>query len=112
MVLYTYKHIGAIISRLGAHNQILYNRRLFSAIFAQEDVTMDKKTTENKTPSLWQVTKSVLSALLGVQKSKNYEHDFQHGKPSQYIIVGLIVVILFISIIVTVVKVVISMAGV
>lgn len=65
----------------------------------------------NKAPSLWDVTKSVLSAMLGVQKSKNYERDFQYGKPWQYVIVGLIAVGIFIGILVTVVNVVMSSAG-
>ena len=68
--------------------------------------------SENKTPSLWQVTKSVLSAMLGVQKSENYKRDFQHGKPSQYIVIGLIAVTVFILILVTVVKLVMSAAGI
>lgn len=67
---------------------------------------------EKKEPTLLDVAKSVLWAMLGVQKSKNYERDFTHGKPSQYIIVGLIGVVLFILIIVMVVKLVLSMVGV
>ena len=63
-------------------------------------------------PSLLDVTRSVLWALLGVQKNKNYERDFQHGKPSQYIIIGLVGVSLFIFIIVMIVKFVLSLAGV
>ena len=67
---------------------------------------------KNQTPSLWQVTKSVLAAMLGVQKSENYQRDFQYGKPSQYIILGLIFVTLFILILVGIVNLVLSLAGV
>ena len=67
---------------------------------------------EQKEPSLLDVTRSVLWALLGVQKSKNHERDFKYGKPAQYIIVGLIGVAIFIAIIITVVKFVMSLAGV
>lgn len=67
---------------------------------------------EIKPPTLWQVAKSVLAAMLGVQKSKNYERDFQYGKPSQYIILGIVFVTLFILILVGVVKLVLSLAGV
>ncbi len=67
---------------------------------------------EIKPPSLWQVAKSVLAAMLGVQKSKNYERDFQYGKPSQYIIIGIVFVTLFILILVGIVKLVLSLAGV
>jgi len=70
-------------------------------------------TDENqKEPTLIDVAKSVMWAFLGVQKSKNYERDFKHGKPSQYIIIGLIGVAIFISIIIMVVKSVLSLAGV
>ena len=65
-----------------------------------------------KEPSLLDVTRSVMWAFLGVQKNKNYERDFKHGKPSQYIIIGLIGVSLFIFIIVMIVKFVLSLAGV
>lgn len=68
---------------------------------------------ENKNePTLLDVTRSVMWAFLGVQKNKNYERDFKHGKPSQYIIIGLIGVSLFIFIIVLIVKFVLSLAGV
>jgi hypothetical protein len=67
---------------------------------------------KNQPPSLWQVAKSVLAAMLGVQKSENYKRDFQYGKPSQYIFLGLIFVTLFILILVGVVKLVLSLAGV
>ncbi|MGD8783933.1 MAG: DUF2970 domain-containing protein [Thioalkalispiraceae bacterium] len=67
---------------------------------------------EKKSPGLWDVTKSVLAAGLGVQSRKNYERDFSHGKPWQYILVGLIGVGLFIAIVITVVMTVLSLAGV
>lgn len=66
---------------------------------------------ENKTPSLLDVARSVLWAMLGVQKSKNHERDFKHGKAWQYIIVGLIGVAIFIAIIISIVKFALSMAG-
>jgi hypothetical protein len=68
--------------------------------------------SQKKAPSLWDVAKSVQAAFLGVQSRKNYERDFQHGKPSQYIIVGLIGVAIFIAVIITVVMIVLKLAGV
>lgn len=65
-----------------------------------------------KEPSLWDVTKSVLAAGLGVQSRKNYERDFTHGKAWQYIVIGLTGVGLFIAVVVTVVLTVLSLAGV
>jgi len=75
------------------------------------DKTPVLKEDENYTPTLWDVTKSVLAAMLGVQKKKNYERDFQYGKPWQYVFVGLIAVAIFIGIIITVVNIVMSTAG-
>lgn len=74
-------------------------------------MTDELNDDNNKAPTLWDVTKSVLSAMLGVQKSKNHERDFSYGKPWQYVIVGLIAVGVFIGILVTVVNVVMSSAG-
>jgi hypothetical protein len=68
--------------------------------------------TQKKAPSLWQVAKSVQAAFLGVQSSKNYERDFQHGKPSQYIIIGLIGVAIFIAVLIGIVMLVMKLAGV
>ena len=65
---------------------------------------------DKQQPSLWQVAQSVMAALFGVQSSKNYQRDFQHGKPSQYIILGLIAVAIFIGTIIGVVKLVMSLA--
>ena len=65
-----------------------------------------------KEPSFLDVARSVLWALIGVQKSKNHERDFKHGKPLQYIIVGLIAVAIFIFILTSVVRFSMSLAGV
>ena len=74
-------------------------------------MTDQTEQNNNKAPTLWDVTQSVLAAMLGVQKSKNHQRDFQYGKPWQYVIVGLIAVGVFIGILVTVVNVVMSSAG-
>lgn len=67
---------------------------------------------DKQTPSLLDVARSVLWAMIGVQKSKNHERDFKHGKASQYIIIGLIGVAIFIAVLITIVKFALSMAGV
>ena len=68
--------------------------------------------TNNSKPTLGQVIASVLASLLGVQSNKNRERDFVHGTPGQYIVVGLIAVILFVLLIFSVVKTVLYFAGV
>jgi len=73
------------------------------------------KSTENKfnqEPSLLDVARSVLLAMIGVQKSKNHERDFKYGKPSQYIIIGLIAVAIFLAVLIGVVKFALSLSGV
>ena len=65
-----------------------------------------------KTPTLGQVFGSVVAAFIGVQSSVKHERDFVHGKPSQYIIIGLGVTIGFVLIVWGVVEVVMSVAGV
>ena len=65
-----------------------------------------------KEPSLLDVTRSVWWAVIGVQKSKNHERDFKHGKASQYIIVGLVAVAIFITVLIATVKFVLSLSGV
>lgn len=65
-----------------------------------------------KAPTLLDVTRSVLWGLLGVQKSENYKRDFSHGKTWQYIVIGLVAVAVFIGTLITIVKVVMNMAGV
>ena len=66
----------------------------------------------NNEPTLLDVARSVLWAFLGVQKSKNHERDFKYGKPSQYIIIGLAGVAIFITILVLLVQFALSLAGV
>lgn len=68
--------------------------------------------TETRRVSILQVLKSVLASFFGVQSSKNREHDFKHGKPSQYIVVGLILTVIFILTVVAVVRLVLYLAGV
>jgi hypothetical protein len=75
-------------------------------------MTDAQNNQQKRAPSLFEVLKSVLAAALGVQSSKNYERDFQHGKPSQYIIIGLFFTLLFIFAVIGVVKLVMWLAGV
>lgn len=67
---------------------------------------------ERQQVGLWQVIRSVLASFLGVQSGKAYERDFTHGKPHQYIIVGLIGTVLFVLTLWGVVKLILYLAGV
>lgn len=59
-------------------------------------------------PTLWQMIKSVLAAMLGVQSAKAQQRDFTHGKPWMYVVLGLIAVTLFVLILYGVVHLVVS----
>ena len=67
---------------------------------------------EGRAPSLLSVLGSVLASMFGVQSSRKREEDFTHGKPSQYIIIGLLVTVAFMLAIWGVVSLVMNLAGV
>jgi hypothetical protein len=62
--------------------------------------------------SLLGVLGSVLASMFGVQSNRKREEDFTHGKPSQYVIVGLLVTVVFMLAIWGVVSFVMKLAGV
>jgi len=68
----------------------------------------DKERTaagENKKyMSLLETAQSVLWAMLGVQNKKNANRDFSRGKPSHFIIIGLLFAGVFVLTLVTIVK--------
>ena len=59
----------------------------------------------NQAPSTWDVLKSVLASFFGVQDEATRQRDFTHGKPSQFIIIGLILTLAFIAIVFIAVKI-------
>lgn len=65
----------------------------------------------SKTPSLLDVLGSVLASMFGVQSSRKREEDFTHGKPSQYIIIGLLMTAVFVLTVWGVVSLVMKLAG-
>ena len=71
----------------------------------------DKKDAA-RAPSLVDVLGSVLASMFGVRSNRKREEDFTHGKPSQYIIIGLIVTVVFMLTIWSVVSLVMKLAGV
>ncbi|APX93154.1 hypothetical protein BWR19_09545 [Halomonas sp. 1513] len=48
---------------------------------------------------MWGVIKSVLAAFFGVQKERQRQHDFEHGKPGAFILVGLLMGLVFVVVI-------------
>ena len=43
------------------------------------------------------IVKSVMASFFGVQSDKNRRRDFQQGKASHFIVVGIVMTVLFIS---------------
>jgi len=65
-----------------------------------------------KSPSFLGVLGSVLAGMFGVQSNRKREQDFTHGKPSQYIIIGLLATVVFVLAIWGLVSLVMRLAGV
>ena len=61
-------------------------------------------------PSFLDVLKSVIASFFGVQSEKNRKRDFEKGDPSQFILVGLVLTILFIFMMFGIVKLVLLYA--
>ena len=56
----------------------------------------------------FKIAKSVLSAMIGVQKKKNLEEDFSQQSAMPFIIVGIIMVLVFLVTIWVVVQLVLN----
>ena len=73
---------------------------------------MESGKDEGRAPSLLGVLGSVLASMFGVQSNRRREEDFTHGKPSQYVIIGLLVTVVFVLTLWSVVSLVMKLAGV
>ena len=62
--------------------------------------------------SWWQVLLSTLAAAFGVQSEAARRRDFAQGRPGVFIVAGVVFTLLFILILVLIVRVVLSSAGV
>lgn len=67
---------------------------------------------KNEGTSFIEIVKSAFAALFGIQNSKNRERDFQKGKPSDFIAIGIIFVVLLLIGMGFLVKVILANAGV
>lgn len=59
-----------------------------------------------------EMLQSVLAAAFGVQSGKNRARDFSRGKPSHFIILGVLFTGLFVLVLFGLVKLVLGLAGV
>ena len=62
----------------------------------KQSSTPEADQREQKGRGFLGVIQSVLAAMFGVQSENNREKDFNEGKPGDYIVVGIVMVILFI----------------
>ena len=70
----------------------------------------NQKSDKPKGTGFVNVLKSTMFAALGVQTNSNRERDFENGKPSTFIIAGIIFMAVFILSIIAVVNLVLSTA--
>ena len=63
-------------------------------------------------PTLWQMLQSVVAAAFGVQSGKNRARDFTHGKPSHFVVLGILFTAVFALTLLGIVKLVLHLAGV
>jgi hypothetical protein len=78
----------------------------------KERLTM---TDQHKDPqqaplTLREMLQSVLAAALGVQSGKNRSRDFSRGKPSHFILLGVIFTALFVIVLLGAVKLILHLA--
>lgn len=62
--------------------------------------------------SFREMLQSVVAAAFGVQSGKNRTRDFSRGKPSHFIILGVLFTAIFVLVLFGLVKVILHLAGV
>lgn len=67
---------------------------------------------EEKPLSFTEMLQSVLAAAFGVQSGKNRSRDFSRGKPSHFLIIGVLFTAVFVLLLFALVKLVLYAAGV
>lgn len=68
------------------------------------------KDPEQTPLTLREMLQSVLAAALGVQSGKNRSRDFSRGKPSHFILLGVLFTALFVVVLLGVVKLILYLA--
>ncbi|WP_101757698.1 DUF2970 domain-containing protein [Oceanicoccus sp. KOV_DT_Chl] len=70
---------------------------------------MGKNDKEQDQPlTLLEVASSVLAAAFGVQSKEKKQRDFTHGKPLQFVIVGVVFTLLFLVTVISIVNIVLK----
>lgn len=64
----------------------------------------DSEQQDQKPLTLLEVASSCLAAAFGIQNKANKERDFSRGKPMQFVIVGVVFTVLFLTTVITIVS--------
>tara|TARA_B100002049_G_C15997886_1_gene340190 strand:- start:630 stop:884 length:255 start_codon:yes stop_codon:yes gene_type:complete len=62
----------------------------------QQDKQTDSNNDSDKKPGFFSVLQSVIAAMFGVQSDSKRQQDFEKGNAAEYIVVGIIMVVVFI----------------
>lgn len=65
----------------------------------------------SQSPGPFDVIKSVVAAMFGVQTEENRERDFKHGKASHFIAVGIAFTVIFVLTLIYLVSSIVEEAG-
>jgi hypothetical protein len=82
-----------------------------------DDQHQASAATENSEPApkerltLWQIVVSTVAAAFGVQSSRNRHRDFHAGKPTHFIVAGIVFTVLFVVGMIMLVRLVLSTAA-
>ncbi|MBX8501912.1 DUF2970 domain-containing protein [Pseudomonas cichorii] len=60
-----------------------------------DDPSDDSPKDQGKPPTFWQMLHSIMAAAFGVQSNRNRQRDFTHGKPSHFLLLGLLFTVFF-----------------
>ena len=74
-------------------------------------MTLDEQDND-KPLTFREMLQSVLAAAFGVQSGKNRARDFSRGKPSHFILVGVLFTSIFVLVLFALVQLVLHLAGV
>lgn len=87
-------------------------RKLGYAFNNEGEKLMSDQEKEPQQPplSFWEMLHSVLAAAFGVQSGKNRSRDFSRGKPSHFIILGLLFTGVFVLVLLGIVKLIMHLA--
>jgi cytoskeletal protein RodZ len=77
----------------------------------QEGFMSKDQNNDHKPLTMREMLQSMLAGALGVQTGKNRARDFSRGKPSQFLMLGVLFMVLFVLIVLGAVKLVLHFSN-